>query len=233
MTPNIVVTVAAPVDAVWDALRDPKKIRHWHGWEYDENGGLDGEIDLIYQQHVSADEATHTLNLEGGDVFRLEPDGDGCRITLTRAEHGADPDWEQYYDEITEGWITFLHQLRFAVERHPGDERRTIFLSGKGTAGSPIELLGVDGLGTAGTPYDSELAGEQVRGTVWFRSEHQLGLTVDEWGDGLVVLSHVGPSATKPDGGTMAVLSTYGLDDPAYDALSARWTAWWSERDQT
>lgn len=229
-TPIIVVTIAAPVDTVWDALRDPKKIRHWHGWEYDENGGLDGEVDVIYQQNFTADESAHRLEVQGGDVFQLEPDGDGCRITLTRAPHGHLPDWEQYYDEITEGWTTFLHQLKFAVERHPGGERRTVFLAGKGTVGSPADLLGVDGVGAAGTPYDAELAGERVHGSVWFRSEHQLGLTVDEWGDGLVVLSHTGPSETKQDGATMAVLSTYGLDETSYDALSARWTSWWKER---
>jgi uncharacterized protein YndB with AHSA1/START domain len=223
MTPIIVVTVAAPVETVWDALRDPKKIRHWHGWDFEENGGLDAEIDLIYQQNFTADEAGHVLNVQGGDVFRLEPDGDGCRVTLTRAPHSDDPEWDQYYDDVTEGWITFMHQLKFAVERHPGEERRTVFLSGSSVPGGvPIDLAGAEG-----SPYRAELAGQQVHGTVWFRSEHQLGLTVDEWRDGLVVLSQVGPSETKPDGAAMAVLSTYGLDDASYDALSARWTGWW------
>jgi uncharacterized protein YndB with AHSA1/START domain len=43
--PQIQVTIAAPADAVWDALRDKDKIRHWLGWDYD---GLDGEIDLFF-----------------------------------------------------------------------------------------------------------------------------------------------------------------------------------------
>ena len=48
-TPRIVVTVAAPAEAVWDALRNKDKIRHWHGWEYEgTQGGLEEEIDLIY-----------------------------------------------------------------------------------------------------------------------------------------------------------------------------------------
>jgi uncharacterized protein YndB with AHSA1/START domain len=29
--PRIEVTIAAPVDVVWDALRDKDKIRHWLG----------------------------------------------------------------------------------------------------------------------------------------------------------------------------------------------------------
>ncbi len=55
-TPQIVVTVAAPVEAVWDALRDKEKIRHWHGWEFDgPQGGLEQEIDLIYFTDVTED----------------------------------------------------------------------------------------------------------------------------------------------------------------------------------
>ena len=51
-TPQIEVTIAAPVDAVWDALRDKEKIRHWHGWDFE---GLAEEIDLIYFTDVEED----------------------------------------------------------------------------------------------------------------------------------------------------------------------------------
>ena len=29
---RIEVTVAAPVEEVWRALRDPAQLRRWHGW---------------------------------------------------------------------------------------------------------------------------------------------------------------------------------------------------------
>jgi len=45
---TIEVTVAAPVATVWEHLRDPGLIGRWHGWDYEEDGGLAGEIDLIY-----------------------------------------------------------------------------------------------------------------------------------------------------------------------------------------
>jgi uncharacterized protein YndB with AHSA1/START domain len=225
--PRIVVTVAAPVEAVWDALRDKEKIRHWHGWEYQgAEGGLEEEIDLIYFTRVNADEESTTLTLGDGDQFVVEPVEGGSRITLTRAAYGDNPEWDAYYDDVTEGWITFLHQLRFALEYHPGEARRTLFYSGAG-ARSPIEELGISPQ-PAGTPYELELIGEQVKGEVWFTSEHQVGLSVDGWGNGLLVLSHVPPGEKKPEGASMAVLSLYG--DVDREALDQRWKTWWEAR---
>ncbi|WP_427884764.1 SRPBCC family protein [Kribbella sp. GL6] len=197
---KIEVTVAAPVETVWSALRDRDTIRHWHGWEYE--GGLDEEIEQIY--FTRAVEDGTTLRLGNGDVFAVEPAAGGSRVTLTRAPLGADPDWDAYYDDVTEGWITFLHQLRFAVERHPGEPRHTLFYTGTGGR-SPIDEL--DGL----VPADSE---------VWYRSDHQLGLVVDAWGNGLLVLSH------RPNGASTAILSAYG--DTDRDQLDAESSKWWA-----
>jgi uncharacterized protein YndB with AHSA1/START domain len=208
--PRIVVTVAAPVEAVWDAMRDKEKIRHWHGWEV-EGDGLEQEIDLIYFSDVTADDESRILTLGNGDQFVVEPVEGGSRVTLTRAAYGDNPEWDAYYDDITEGWITFLQQLRFALERHPGEPRRTLFYSGTGDR-SPIDA-------------QPDLIGAAAE---WFRSEHQLGLTVDDWGDGLLVLSHIPPSEKKPDGASMAILTLYG--DTDREAVDARWKAWWEAR---
>jgi uncharacterized protein YndB with AHSA1/START domain len=223
-TPRIEVTVAAPVDAVWDALRDKDKIRHWHGWEYE---GLDSEIDQIF--FSEAVEGDRTLELQaGGDRISLVPRGDHTVVTLTRAPHGSDPEWEAYYDDITEGWTTFLHQLKFALERQPDAVRRTLFFAGyTGSAGDVADELG---LTDVGSPYRATLVGEKVAGELWFRSANQLGVTVDAWGEGLLIVAHTPPSDAKPKGAAMAVLSTYGLDQSTFDDLNSRWTAWWAER---
>jgi uncharacterized protein YndB with AHSA1/START domain len=221
-TPRIEVTVAAPVDVVWNALRDREKIRHWHGWDYE---GSEQEIDLIYYTEQTEDAQAHTLEVQGGDRFELRPDGDGTRITLTRAAPGSDPEWDAYYDDITQGWITFLQQLKFLIERRPDAPRRTLFFAAE-QAGHIIDDLGLREVAgqPAGTPFAASLAGEDFKGEVWFTSEHQLGVTVDTWGQaGLLIV------ASKPDGKAMAVLSTYGLDDDRYESLNARWTAWWAE----
>lgn len=230
-TPRIEVTVAAPVEVVWDALRNKEKIRHWHGWEYD---GLDSEIDTIYFTETSADESTRTLDVSGGDRFTIEPAGTGSRVILTRAAPSGDPEWDAYYDDVTEGWITFLQQLRFLLERQPDAERRTLCFSGVADRTGPVaDELGIGRCTDepAGTPVVADLVDEPVKGEVWFASEHQLGITVDAWGgDGLLIVSYLPPSPAKPKGAAMAVLSTYGLDDARLTDLDARWRHWWEHR---
>ena len=233
-TPRIEVTVAAPVETVWEALRTKDKIRHWHGWEYDGEGGLDGEIDLIYFSEFSEDATAYVLELKGergGDRFEVEAVEGGSRLRLTRAPHSDDPEWEAYYDDVTEGWTTFLHQLRFALEHHPDEPRRTLFYSGPGKD-SVMEALKVP-TAAAGAQYELDLIGELATGRVWYRSENQVGLTVDSWGDGLLVLSQIAPNEQKPNGATMAILTLYGVDDTERDAIDKRWRDWWSPRYST
>lgn len=227
--PRIEVTIAAPAGMVWDALRDKDKIRHWHGWDYD---GLDGEIDLIFFTETVEDASAGTLKLHGGDEIRLEPHGDGTRVTLTRAARGDNPDWDAYYGDITEGWITFLHQLRFAVERQPGAVRRTLFFVGANeNAVHLIEALNLADI-AEGTPFQVNLLGENVKGELWYRSDHQLGITVDTWGNGLLIVSSVDSAPDKPKGAAMAILSTYNLEDSQLANLDSRWRPWWTERFQ-
>ncbi|HEV2778849.1 MAG TPA: SRPBCC domain-containing protein [Actinophytocola sp.] len=228
---RVEVTIAAPVDAVWRAMREPELIRRWHGWD---DPALDAEIDFIYRQQFTESAGDHTLSAPGGDTFTLHDAGDGrTLVRLVRAPRGTNPEWDAYYDDINEGWTTFLHQLRFSMERHLGVDRRTVFLEGAvGEAGTPIDALGLAAVASLepGSRYTTELAGEPVAGEVWFRSANQLGLTVDGWNDGLVIIGAAPASPARPRGGAMAVLSTYGLDDASFDALQNRWRPWWSER---
>lgn len=225
--PRIEVTIAAPVDVVWDALRSKDRIRHWMGWDYD---GLDGEIDLIFFTETVEDASARTLTLHGGDEVRLESRGEDTRVTLTRAPRGDNPDWDAYYGDVTEGWITFLQQLKFAVERHAGAVRRTLsFVGGNENAVHLIDALNLADI-AAGTQFRMNLLGEDVRGEMWFRSDHQLGITVDVWGDGLLIVSSADPTPGKPSGAAMAILSTYDLDDTRLADLDSRWRPWWTDR---
>ena len=196
--PVVVVTVAAPVDVVWKALRDKDVLRQWHGWHFD---GLDDEIDHIYFGDVAEDEARRTLTLGAGDRIELVPDGDRTVVRLTRPPVDDDSEWAAYYDDITEGWTTFLQQLRFAVEQHPGEARRTLFYAGGGPAPDPSAL---------------------VTGPSWFRAANQSGTRVPAWGDGLLVTAY-----NPGKDAAMAVLTTYGLDDDALARLDEQVRAWW------
>lgn len=227
--PRIEVTIAAPADEVWQALRDPELIRRWHGWHFD---GLDDEVRQIYVEGVTEDPEQRVLKVQGNDRFSLHPVDGGTVVRITRSPLGLDPDWDAYYDDVTEGWTTFLHQLRFAVERHGLAERQTLVLEGI-LADQREPFAQVLGLGAAaglaeGERYRASLApGDEFNGVVYARTENQLLLTVDELGDGLLVVARQPRNPSRPDGGALAVLTAYDTDPADFAELEGRWTTWW------
>jgi hypothetical protein len=58
------------------------------------------------------------LDMGQGGVLSLEDRDESTVVRVRRASDGG-------YDEINEGWITFVQQLRFYLERHPGKKRRS------------------------------------------------------------------------------------------------------------
>lgn len=223
------LTIAAPADAVWKAMRDPAQIQRWFGWDATT---LEGEIKYIFLDHAHADDTARTLGFEGmADTFQVIDQGDHCLVRLIRAgAAGDDSDWDGVYEDMTEGWLAFLTQLRFAVERHPGQPRRTIYLSGKPAEDQapalPRVRLGADTLNTVaeGGAYTLDPGfGEALSGQVWRRSRRQLALTVGAYGDGLVLVSD------HSNGGGSVIVTTYGLSDAAFQALREGWTTWWRE----
>lgn len=224
--PVIEVTVAAPVAVVWDALRDRDQLRRWHGWD---DPGLDAEIEVIFFQDVTEDREGGVLQLGDRDRFELADVGGATRVRIVRGPLDPTSDWAAYYDDITEGWTSFLQQLRFALERHPGEERRTLMRSGAPVdGGTVVDRLGLTALRDrpAGERYSIDTPVEPLAGTIWFVSERQLGLTVDGFGDGLLIAGHEHPAGHRPHGGAMVLITTYGLDDAGFDAVRARWDAW-------
>jgi hypothetical protein len=218
------VTIAAPIEVVWRALRDRDDVRRWHGWEFE---GLDEEIGVIYFSEAEAPTRQESegprrrLGL-GANVFELEQRGEGTVVRVVMAEPPDSDAWHGWYADIRHGWFTFVQQLRFYVERHRGEDRRTIVLSGTPLDPDQPELSVLLGLPTtaAGTPYEASLpTGEEITGTVWFVDDMQVGVTVDAWRDGLLEVTR----GRTPAG---AILTTYGT---APNDLEERWQAWWGK----
>jgi hypothetical protein len=154
------VPVAAPADTVWHALRDRGELRRWFGWDHE---GIGQEIDLIFHSDpVTESEQERWLDT-GGGRFELEQRGEETLVRITRAapEGGT---WEGVYDDINEGWLAFVQQLRFLLERRPSGERRSF------STGHP----------------EPQAALAAVGGDDWYRSEHQRGVTFDG-GAGLLI----------------------------------------------
>jgi hypothetical protein len=229
------ILLPRPLDQAWLAFRDPVVVRKWYGWEYP---GLGPEIKAIFVDTTVANKPARTIHI-GGHLFSFAARDDHTHVRVTRAEPikaaTDDVDWSIFYDVIEEGWITFLQQLRFMLARHPQDTRRTIFRVGGARSGVPTPLGDLIGLSeaartNAGEPYQADVGpGDHLEGEVWFRSGLQLGVTVDGWGDGLLVLSHM-PGTPEPFAAASMVLTTYGMDKEAFADLEARWDEWWNKR---
>lgn len=228
------LAVAAPAEAVWAALRDPVEINRWFGWDA---ASLEEEIKYIFLDHAQDDAAAMILRFEGmPDSFEIAARGDHCLVRLVRAgAAGDDSDWDGANEDMTEGWLAFLTQLRFYIERHHGQDRRTLYLSGMPTEGLnttlPRARLGLDALAHVdpGEPYSLALGtGEAVSGDVWARSPRQLALTVEAYGDGLLLVTDRSAETQPPIAGGSVIVTTYGLSEAEFAAVRDRWTAWWS-----
>ena len=228
------VTIAAPIERVWQALRDPALIAQWFGWDYDK---LAEEIDGYFLGGAVEVEPGRRLDL-GGDVFELEVAGSGTRVRLVRAEPPASDTWDGVYDDVDEGWRTFVAQLAFWLEAQHGAarevaRRRTVYLAGHREQADGPTLIAAAGLAAieplaVGDRYEAiAVTGETLAGTVRYRTGHQVGLSVDAWGPGLLVLAGRPPSPKSPHGGGFALLTTFGTSDDGLARLTQSWTAAW------
>ena len=119
------VVIAAPADTVWRALRDRTEIRRWFGWDYD---GIDDEIEMIFFGDTQVDDAARTLDFGPAGRLALAAQGDRTIVRLVRAAPTGQDSWDGIYDDINEGWLTFMQQLRFMVERHPNEDREALHI---------------------------------------------------------------------------------------------------------
>jgi hypothetical protein len=229
MTNNLSVVINADAQQVWTMLREPSLVAEWHGWEAE---GLRDEINNIYFKDTVVEDPDHTgLTVNGGDAFELKTVPTGTQVSVNRAALDHNAEWAMWDEDITQGWLTFLHQLRFALEHQPHVQRRTIFFEAPGAHDSIITKLGLTDLPKPGEDYSVTLdTGEEISGRVWYKTNHQVGLTVRSYADhhdGLLIVADQ-PSVEKvrPDGGSMVIVSTYGLGAHDFDAIRTRWDDW-------
>ena len=196
---SVEFALAASRDEVWDAVTQPAVLRQWFGWDYD---GLDAEIRQIF-----VDQATLLAPERMGwaDGSYLEVTGDDDRAVVRAVREGPVPDNPDAYDAIEEAWRAFLVQLRFLVERRPTGARRTVYLIGETTGRQALSLAE----------------------TEWQPVGRRVSWTIDADGFLVVVAGRVpldGPSAAHME----VTVSTFGLDDDAFEARREEWTKKWA-----
>jgi hypothetical protein len=226
------LTIAAPVETVWQALRDPAKAVRWFGWESE---SLAAEVDYILVKEAIVDEAARTIAFEyqgTTDRFELTTDGVGSRLRVVRAIP-AEATWSDVYEDMVEGWIMFVQQLKFGLEQHDLAPRRTLWLSlpkGERETARPLAALGLADLtgGKVGDAVSRALpTGDTVSGNLWHVSKYQVSMTVDGW-DGLLNVHDAGGwTGGGGHGPGMVMITSYGLDEAAFAELEGRWKGWW------
>lgn len=200
------VSIDAPAEAVWRAVSDPAEIRQWFGWDYP---GLDEEIQYIFVDHATR-VPLQRLDF-GGQTLELVPDGSRTVVRLVMPGDLSDAKWADVYDPMEEGWRTFFHQLRFYLERGGGRRRRTLYLTGTAPASAAIAAL------------DAAAPGE-----AWQDSRHQHAVAPSAGSVELVSLMSPKPVASDEPAKVAVTLTTFDLDDAAFDALQRDWTERWS-----
>ncbi|MCC2314964.1 hypothetical protein [Cellulomonas xiejunii] len=234
------VDIESPVATVWQHLRDPRLVRRWFGWDHD---GLDAEIreifvDDAHEVHHHADgRTTRSLSWRNHDRLTVTARDDEparTHVAVTRPSHDGLSTFDGVFDEVDEGWMQFVHQLAFALEVHPGQDRVTLVSHGMdaGTRSDPLlfraGLHGVRGLPVRGHVAATRPDGSRVGGTVFYKGEYQVGIHLHGIAQSLLVLV-MRPAVERPPHGTVdATLSTYGLDEAVLSEARQRWSGWWA-----
>jgi hypothetical protein len=235
--PRVVVDViiAAPIERVWQALRDPALLAQWFGWDYDK---LAAEIEMILAGRGDRDDL-HGRRRHGRG--RPAP-GRGRRRVRARGGRRRDPrpaGPRRGAGQRYVGWRLRRHRRRLAdvpgaagvLAR--GAARRTIYLAGHREQADGPSLIAAAGLAAiadlaVGERYAATaVTGEPLAGVVRFRTEHQVGVSVDTWGPGLLVLAGRPGSPKSPHGGGFALMTVFGASDETLASLTAAWSAAW------
>ncbi|MBF9129812.1 SRPBCC domain-containing protein [Plantactinospora sp. S1510] len=200
---RVETTIGADRDTVWRAMTDAVQIREWFGWDH---GDLDGEIQYIFVDHAKQEPPERML-FDDGSYLELVPDGHRTTIRAVLPGSLDGTDWDDVYDGMEEGWRSFFEQLRFLLEIRPQGRRRTIYLTGTAAAAEVLAIVGTDG-------------------QPWHTSRYQQ-ITVNQAGHLLVVAAQA-PLTGDAEGPISLTITTYGLDDAAFAAVLAEWTAHWT-----
>jgi hypothetical protein len=201
------VPIRAPRDAVWRALTDPSEIRRWFGWDYE---GLVGEIDQIF-----GDDAKKLppgrIEMGWEQTIELIADGSNTLLRIVKPGPLADASWDDAYDEMVRGWHGFFLQLRHYLERHPGEDRQTIFLDGTAEPAAVLATL------------DAE-----VPGTRWLDIRHQQVTAVEAFGGGLIAILAEQPLSSTTAGKVQVTITTHGMSAAQFADVQRTWAARWN-----
>jgi uncharacterized protein YndB with AHSA1/START domain len=194
------IEIDAPAERVWQALTEARELERWFPLEAEVEPGTGGRIRMSWGNEfdgwntIEAWDPPHHLRIswDAGQATDFYIEGRGGRTHLRVVTSGfpADASWSDMVEGTRLGWVFELRQLKHYLERHAGEDRRTVFLRRRVSLAREAawqRLAGPDGV--VGT----------VEGEVFDLTElWQVAALTRDPPDGLLRFS-VDPSHDEPD----------------------------------
>jgi len=243
------VEIDAPAEVVWRAITEADELTRWYVEDARVRPGEGGTQWVSWGGGVEM-ETTHLawtpgehlrLGTPGGENkggwdalildFTIESSGEKTVLRLVQSGMSDEEGWDDAYDSTEVGWRQFLAALRFYLERHRGEPRRTLYRYGtiqlpKPDAwekvlrtlapGGELAGLAAGDRYTAAGPGGDSLSGD----VLLYDPGRNFMATVEGYGDALLSfdLGGTGKSCFMN-----FILGTYGPARERVDALRRKW----------
>ncbi len=244
---DLTVDIDATLEEVWQALTTGEGIARWFAPHAAVTPGVGGSVSVgwdpkeMWSQPITVWEPMKRLQTASempsadGRVVRLAVDyylearGGRVRVRLVHSGFDDSESWDGYIDGLDAGWTYFLFNLKHALERHRGLERRQLSARFRTTArgGEDHPVFGAKGLRVRpavgglkpGDACHLSLGGVDVGATVAVRrAPRTMAFVVPAWNDALLFVEREGMKETHQLG---VWLSLYGVPEPAVAPLQS------------
>jgi len=236
---DLTIEIDATLEEVWQALTTGEGIARWFAPYATVTPGEGGSVSIgwnpkeMWTQPITVwdplqrmQTASEMPSADGRMVrlavdYYLEARSGRVRVRLVHSGFDDSDSWDDYIDGLDAGWTFFLFNLKHALERHRGVDRRQLSARFRTTAraGEDHPVFGANGLRVQPPvgglrPGDSchlSLGGVEVDATVAVgHAPRTIAFVVPAWNDALLFVEREGMKETHQLG---VWLSLYGLPE--------------------
>jgi uncharacterized protein YndB with AHSA1/START domain len=239
---DLTIEIDATLEEVWQALTTGEGIARWFAPHAAVTPGEGGSVSVgwdpkemwdtpitVWEPLRRMQTASEMPSTDGRTVrlavdYFLEVQGGRVRVRLVHSGFDDSESWDGYIDGLDAGWTYFLFNLKHALERHRGIDRRQLSARFRTTAraGEEHPVFGAKGLRVQppvgglrpGDACRLSLGGvevDAVDATVAVRhSARTIAFVVPAWNDALLFVEREGMKETHQLG---VWLSLYGVPE--------------------
>jgi uncharacterized protein YndB with AHSA1/START domain len=236
---DLTIDIDATLEEVWQALTTGEGIARWFAPLAAVTPGEGGSVSVGWDPKEMWDspitvwepmrrmQTVSEMPSKDGRMVRLAVDhyldahGGRVRVRLVHSGFDDSESWDGYIDGLDAGWTYFLFNLKHALERHRGVERRQLSarFRTRARAGEDHPVFGAQGLRVQPAvgglrPGDGcrlSLGGSDVDATVAVRhAPRTIACVVPAWNDALLFVEREGIKETHQLG---VWLSLYGVPE--------------------